>query len=146
MTPLQAALSKRLVKDRHNSCAVSTFPSAMAVSVCFITVRSVALRCRLRIRFVLSARACFFADCRCKTSTPFENFSPDYLEANRGIIVKPENICTPAGRCGLQPHRVLWPSHYGIYYNCLLQCVYLIIPQNIGFVHIFSEIRFDFSP
>ena len=95
--------------DRHNSCAVSTFPSSRAVSVCFITVRTVALRCRLRVRFVLSARTCFFADRRFKTNTPFANFSPNSLEDNRDI-------------------------------NCLLQYVYLMIPQNIGFVHIFSEI------
>ena len=106
MTPLLAALSKRLAIVRHNSCAVSTFPSARAVSACLITVRSVALRCLLRVRFALSARACFFADCRCKINTPFENFSPNDLGDNRDI-------------------------------NCFSQCVYLMIPQNIGFVHIF---------
>ena len=35
------------------------------------------------------------------------------------IIVKPENIFIPAGRCGLQPHRVLCKSNYGIYYNSI---------------------------
>ena len=73
MTPLLAALSKRLTVVLHNSCAVSTLRSSSAVSACLRTVRSVDLRWRLRIRFALSARACFFADCRCKTYAPFEN-------------------------------------------------------------------------
>ena len=81
MTPLLAALSKRLTVVLHNSCAVSTLRSSSAVSVCLSTVRSVDLRWRLRIRFASSARACFFADCRCKTLTPFENLSLK----NRGI-------------------------------------------------------------
>ncbi len=37
------------------------------------------------------------------------------------IIVKPENICTPVGRCGLQPHRVLCKSNYGTYYKKEIQ-------------------------
>ena len=44
------------------------------------------------------------------------------------IIVKPENICTPVGRCGLQPHRVLCKSNYGIYYKMGAKSVsYLVI-------------------
>ena len=81
MTPLLAARSKRLTVVLHNSCAVSTLRSSSAVSVCLRTVRSVDLRWRLRIRFASSARACFFADRRCKTLTPFENLFPE----NRGI-------------------------------------------------------------
>ena len=42
------------------------------------------------------------------------------------IIVKPENICTPVGRCGLQPHRVLCKSNYGIYYKLLISISILV--------------------
>ena len=106
ITPLLAALSKRLAVFLHNSCAVSTLPSLSAVSACLSTVRSVDLRCRLRMRFFSSARACFLADCLCKTDTPFENLLP--RQSHR------------------QP-RFEYPS----------QCVYLMIPQNSGFVYFF---------
>ena len=51
------------------------------------------------------------------------------------IIVKPENICAPVGRCGLQPgfptvtgkgHRVLCKSNYGIYYKLLISISILV--------------------
>ena len=106
ITPLQAALSKRLATFLHNSCAVSTLPSSSAISVCLSNVRSVALRCLLRMRFVSSARACFLADCRCKTYPPLRTYPLDNLIDNRAVK---------------------YPS----------QCVYLMIPQNIGFVYFF---------
>ncbi len=61
------------------------------------------------------------------------------------IKVKPENICTPVGRCGLQPHRVptryweggfppvtgkghrvLCKSNYGIYYKVKINLTFII--------------------
>ena len=110
ITPLLAALSKRLVMFLQSSCAVSTLPSSSAASVCLSTVRSVDLRCRLRVRFASSARTCFFADCRCKTHTPFKNLSLDNFTDNRGIE---------------------YSSQY----------VYLMIPQNMGFVYFFNSFR-----
>ena len=104
ITPLLAALSKRLVMVRHSSCAVSMLPSSRAISVCFITVRSVDLRCRLRIRFVLSARACFFADCRCKTNTPFESFSPDVLKTIEVLTIFTLCILNDTTKCRVCPY------------------------------------------
>ena len=53
-----------------------------------------------------------------KTEEEIAEKQKDELEQQTAaLIVKPENICTPAGRCGLQPHRVLCKSNYGIYYK-----------------------------